>query len=99
MAILGQLANLPFALSILSFVPLLMVLAMILLQMAALYDFIKEQKLPMRLWVFIIFPLTFIPYLMMLSAGAIRAGWRELKGQSNWEKTDHSGAHRKQVVS
>lgn len=95
MAIIGQLADLPFAVSILSFVPLLMVLSMILLQMAALYDFVREQKLPLRLWVFVLFPVTFIPYLIMLSAGAIRATWRELKGQSNWEKTDHSGAHRK----
>ena len=95
MAFIGQFAGLPFAVSILSFVPLLLVLSMILLQMAALYDFVQEQKLPVRLWVFVAFPLTFIPYIMMLCAGALRATWREIKGQSNWEKTDHSGAHRK----
>jgi len=97
MAVLGVVTDLPFAVSITSFLPLFMVLSMILLQMAALFEFVREQKLKFHPMVFLAFPFTFIPYILMLGAGALRATWRELKGQANWEKTAHSGAHRKAV--
>jgi hypothetical protein len=38
--------------------------------------------------------LGFIPYQTLLSLGAIRAVFRELRGTNNWEKTAHSGVHR-----
>jgi hypothetical protein len=37
---------------------------------------------------------TFFPYQWALGFAALRAVWRELRGQTNWEKTAHVGAHR-----
>ena len=37
---------------------------------------------------------TYFPYQWALGFAAIRAVWRELRGQTNWEKTAHVGAHR-----
>jgi len=34
------------------------------------------------------------PYNLVLSAAAVRAVWRELRGERGWEKTAHVGAHR-----
>ena len=33
------------------------------------------------------------PYQVFLAAAAVRAAWRELRGDGSWEKTEHSGAH------
>jgi cellulose synthase/poly-beta-1,6-N-acetylglucosamine synthase-like glycosyltransferase len=37
---------------------------------------------------------TFFPYQWALGVAAVRSVWRELRGQTNWEKTAHVGAHR-----
>jgi hypothetical protein len=37
---------------------------------------------------------TYFPYQWALVVPAIRAVWRELRGQTNWEKTAHVDAHR-----
>ncbi len=38
--------------------------------------------------------LAYIPYQWVLAYAALRAFVRELRGISNWEKTQHTGAHR-----
>ncbi len=35
-----------------------------------------------------------LPYQLVLAAAALRAVYRELRGQRGWEKTSHVGAHR-----
>ncbi len=95
----GLIFDLPFAISVFSFLPLFMVFALITIHLVGLYEFIREQNLPLKPQVFVVLVLTFIPYQIMLGVGAIRATYREFKGQNNWEKTDHSGAHRKTGAS
>jgi len=34
------------------------------------------------------------PYQLLLSAAAVRAVWREIRGHRGWEKTTHTNAHR-----
>jgi hypothetical protein len=46
-----------------------------------------------------ILTISFLPYQVLLSIGAIRAVYRELRGMTNWEKTAHTGAHRGAVES
>ena len=91
----GIIFDLPFAISVFSFLPLFMVIALIIIQLVGLYEFVTEQRLPVKPQVFIMLVITFLPYQIMLGLGAIRAVWREMKGLNNWEKTAHSGAHRK----
>ncbi len=33
------------------------------------------------------------PYQVLLAGAAIRAAWREARGDGSWEKTEHTGAH------
>ena len=40
------------------------------------------------------FTLSFLPYQVLLSIGALRAVYRYHRGTTNWEKTAHTGAHR-----
>jgi hypothetical protein len=42
----------------------------------------------------LVFVVGFMPYQMLLSFGAVRAIYREFRGMNNWEKTEHTGAHR-----
>lgn len=88
--------ELPFAISLLSFFPVMLVAMMMLIQLVGLYEFVREQNLPLKPHAFILMPITFIPYQFMLGAGAVRGAWRELRGRNNWEKTAHKGAHRLQ---
>lgn len=94
---IGLFTPLPFAVSILSFAPAFIVLLMILVQMVGLYEFVKEQNMKVKILPFLLFIPTFLPYQLMLGAGAIRASYREIKGLNNWEKTEHSGLHRKEA--
>lgn len=95
MFFIGQAVNLPLGISIISFVPFLLAGVTTMVQMAGLYDFIREQNLKLKIWPFLAFPFTLGPYILMLCIGAVRGLWRQYKGQNNWEKTYHSGAHRK----
>jgi cellulose synthase/poly-beta-1,6-N-acetylglucosamine synthase-like glycosyltransferase len=42
---------------------------------------------------------TYFPYQWALGFAAVRSVWRELRGQTNWEKTAHVGAHRQHAVT
>jgi hypothetical protein len=42
---------------------------------------------------------TFFPYQWVLGVAAVRSVWRELRGQTNWEKTAHVGAHRQHTAA
>jgi len=92
--VIGLVTPLPFALSLLSFTPVFIVMMMIAIQLVGLYEFVREQKLKFSIWPFLFFIPTFIPYQLMLGYGALRATYREFKGLNNWEKTAHSGLHR-----
>ena len=48
----------------------------------------------MPFWLPISLVLGYIPYQLLLSVSAIRAVYRHLRQQNNWEKTQHVGAHR-----
>jgi len=59
-----------------------------------LFDFARAYGLKVRLRDLFIFTISFLPYQILLSLGAIRAVYREQRGRTNWEKTAHTGAHR-----
>jgi len=86
--------KLPVIVSMLSFIPLMLVIVQCIINMIALREFIHEQNLPERKIAYFILFFTFIPYQLLLAIGAIRATYREMFGLNNWEKTFHPGEHR-----
>lgn len=90
----GVLGNLPFLISMLSFVPVFLVITLIGTQIVGLYELIKEQKMKFRFRAFFWLIFGFLAYQVLLSIGALRACQRQIKKATNWEKTTHTGAHR-----
>jgi cellulose synthase/poly-beta-1,6-N-acetylglucosamine synthase-like glycosyltransferase len=75
-------------------VPFYMVIACTIFQMVGLKYFIKSHNLKLKRRALYLMPLFYFPYQWALSFAAIRAVYRHLTGQNNWEKTRHVGAHR-----
>lgn len=92
----GLTFEMPLILAIFSFAPLFLVFMFMAMQLAALWQFTREQHLKFSIKTLILYVVTFGPYQFLLAFGAIRAVWRELKSQNNWEKTTHTGQHRVQ---
>jgi cellulose synthase/poly-beta-1,6-N-acetylglucosamine synthase-like glycosyltransferase len=90
--------KLPVAVSLLSFIPLMLVVTQCIINMIALREFIHEQKLPEKKMIYLVLVFTFIPYQLLLAVGAIRATIREMFGFNNWEKTFHPGDHRVSIT-
>jgi glycosyltransferase XagB len=86
--------KLPILVSLLSFIPLMLVVMQYIINMVALHEFIHEQKLPERKIIYFTMLFTFIPYQLLLAISAFRATYREMLGFNNWEKTFHAGEHR-----
>lgn len=90
----GLTTKLPVLVSLISFVPLILVAVMLATSVLGLYEFGKDQHLrisPMRYLALIV---SFIPYQGLLMASSVRAFWREATGSRGWEKTVHTGKHR-----
>lgn len=92
--IVGLFAKLPVALSLLSFIPILILLVQYTISAVGMHELIKEQKLPHDRTIYVKLFVTLLPYQILLGVGALRATYRELRGINNWEKTAHTGAHR-----
>lgn len=90
----GFINQAPVAISLFSFTPLLLALVQVGLYAVGIYEFTKEQDLKLKLKTIPMLLLTFLGYQCLLGLGALRAVYREARGQNNWEKTEHQGAHR-----
>jgi glycosyltransferase XagB len=90
--------KLPVALTMLSFLPLYGLALQFVVNVAGLLDFARAYGARVRFKDLAIFTIGFLPYQMILGLGAVRAVYRELRGTSNWEKTEHTGAHREPAV-
>jgi hypothetical protein len=86
--------KLPVALAMLSFLPLYGLAFQFLAGLLGLAEFGRAYGLRLRARDVAVYTLGFVPYQVLLTAGAVRAVWREATGRTNWEKTAHTGAHR-----
>jgi hypothetical protein len=93
------LVKFPLWLAMLTFLPLCCLTLSVFLDLAGLYEFLKAHKRKWRWREAIITMLAFFPYQWILSFGALRAVYRQVKGSSNWEKTTHIGQHRSKVAA
>lgn len=87
------LLKLPLAVVLFSFVPLMLTACTVMVEVVGLYEFGKLYERKVRLWDYTRLLFGTGPYQLMLAAAATRAVWREMRGDSSWEKTTHIGAH------
>jgi cellulose synthase/poly-beta-1,6-N-acetylglucosamine synthase-like glycosyltransferase len=96
---IGFNSKMSILISLLSFLPVLLVLLQLAVFVVGLHEFVREQNLKAKYHVYLLMILTLIPYQIMLGIGAIRATTRELRGVNNWEKTAHTGLHRSEPLT
>jgi cellulose synthase/poly-beta-1,6-N-acetylglucosamine synthase-like glycosyltransferase len=87
-------ADIPVGLALLTFLPAFPTLAMLLFEMIGLREFCRVYYVRARPSDYLRLVAGAPLYQVILSAAALRAVWREMRGQRGWEKTAHSGAHR-----
>ena len=85
-------------LTILSIMPLYILIFMMISTVIAFYEFCKDYKIKFQFKHAVHILLTFIPYQFMLGIGAYRAMIRLITSQNSWEKTAHINAHSKSEV-
>jgi glycosyltransferase XagB len=84
----------PVPVAMLSWLPVLMLGAHFVMSVVGLYEFTGAHGLKATPGTVVKMAITWFPYQMVLSYAAARALWRQVKGERNWEKTAHVGAHR-----
>ncbi len=89
-------APVPFVL--LTFLPLAATLATLAIEVAGLAEFNRMFDLKVRKRDYVKLVAGSMPYQILLAVAAIRASARQIRGELSWEKTDHIGAHRGDLV-
>jgi len=79
--------------ALLTFLPLVPMVCNLVFQAVGLRDFGKQYDVRIRLRHFVRLVVGAFPYMLVLTAAALRAAWREYSGRRNWELTRHVGAH------
>jgi cellulose synthase/poly-beta-1,6-N-acetylglucosamine synthase-like glycosyltransferase len=86
--------NAPVLVAMLTFVPVLFLVAHFLIGVVGLYEFTDAHHLKATPGTVVKMAFTWLPYQMVVSYAAFRALRRQLAGRREWEKTEHVGAHR-----
>jgi cellulose synthase/poly-beta-1,6-N-acetylglucosamine synthase-like glycosyltransferase len=79
--------------ALVSFSPLMPMLATLAFEAVGLHDFGKQYKLRIGFSHYAKLIIGSPFYQLILAGAAIRAVWRELRGRKDWELTRHVGAH------
>ena len=87
----------PVLVAIITCLPVLMLLAHLLTSIVGLHEFTEAHGMHASGGAVARLALAWIPYQLLLSYAAVRAVSRQLRGITNWEKTQHVGAHRGEV--
>jgi len=86
--------RLPVPLVMLSFLPLVSLAFQYCITGVGAYQFCREYGLRAPWYLLPSMAVTFLPFQFMQGIAAVRAVYRTSRGQGNWEKTAHVGAHR-----
>jgi cellulose synthase/poly-beta-1,6-N-acetylglucosamine synthase-like glycosyltransferase len=87
-------AKVPILATLISFLPLIPMLAVLVVEAVGLTEFCRNYGFRARWRDYLRLVLGILPYHLLLAAAAARAVARELRGNRGWEKTAHVGAHR-----
>ena len=85
----------PIWLAMLSLLPVYILGLQFVVRLVGYFEFATDYGLKIKLADVARFSLGFLPYQFLLAGGAIRAAYRHLIKQNDWEKTEHYGAHRR----
>jgi cellulose synthase/poly-beta-1,6-N-acetylglucosamine synthase-like glycosyltransferase len=91
------LVKLPVFIAMFTFLPLYIFGLQAIIDLVALVEFIHAQKREFSLPVLLLTVIGFFPYQWLLAFAAVRAIVREIQHHTNWEKTAHAGAHRRDI--
>jgi cellulose synthase/poly-beta-1,6-N-acetylglucosamine synthase-like glycosyltransferase len=89
----GVLLKAPVTFVLMTFLPLAPTLATMVVEVVGLTEFNRMFGLRVRLRDYLKLVLGTVPYQLVLSFAALRAAYREFRGEQSWEKTEHVGAH------
>lgn len=90
----GLFMKMPVMVTLVAFLPLYAVAFQFLASVIGAHLFAREYGLRLPRTAPLQMAVTFLPYQWLLGISAVRAAYRELESQRNWEKTRHLGAHR-----
>jgi glycosyltransferase XagB len=85
----------PLLVAMVAFLPLYGMLFQFAMTMVGAFIFTREYGFRLPIAMPLVMTATWLPYQWILGWAALRAGYRELNIRTNWEKTAHSGAHRR----
>jgi cellulose synthase/poly-beta-1,6-N-acetylglucosamine synthase-like glycosyltransferase len=85
-------AHVPVGVALITFVPVIPMVANLVFQTVGLRDFGKQYGLRIQWHHYARLMIGAFPYALVLAAAALRAVWREYTGRRNWELTQHVGA-------
>ncbi|MFA6427699.1 MAG: glycosyltransferase [Candidatus Magasanikbacteria bacterium] len=86
--------KLPILVTLLSILPLYMLVINFIVLNIGLYEFTKKYNLKYPRWIMFKLLITFLPYQIILGYSSLRAVVREMRHKNTWEKTAHVNAHR-----
>lgn len=89
----------PTLVALLTFIPLAPTLVTLAVEIAGLGEFGRLYGQKVRVLDYVRLVLGTIPFQVLLAGAALRAVFRELRGERGWEKTEHTGAHREEDAS
>ena len=84
----------PVLVALVSYLPVLALLANLLSSEIGLYEFTRAHGLKASPMAAVKLALAWTPYQLVLAYAALRAVRRQMRGINTWEKTKHVGAHR-----
>ncbi|MFC1414119.1 glycosyltransferase [Streptacidiphilus sp. N1-12] len=92
-AVTGLLLKAPVPFVLMTFLPLAPTLATMVVEVVGLSEFNRMFGLKVRIRDYLKLVAGAVPYQLVLSFAALRAAYREARGEQVWEKTEHVGAH------
>ena len=91
--LLALLGHVPVSVALISFLPVLPTLGTFAFEAVALHEFGRLYRVRVRLRDYLRLILGGPFYQVLLALAALRAVWRDHRGQRGWELTQHVGAH------
>ena len=88
----------PVMLVLLAYLPMIPIGILISLNVIFLHDFSNAYNQKVKPRHYAVLLISQIPYQLVLNAAALWAVIRELRGESSWYKTSHTGLHRTQLA-
>lgn len=92
-ALAAFLLDVPAGIALVTYLPVLPMLAALAFELAGLHDFGRQYNVRVAPVHYLKLAAGTLPYSLILAAAALRAVWRESRGHGNWELTSHVGAH------